>query len=130
MTDSGAEGAFLLHSNGQMTRLEGQRGTTPPCPEARHQAEDVVRIRRRKHLRHLPEIGAVVVVIPPGFSPDWAMDDLWSKPRRLMCQVGARDVTYFIGFEGDRRPHLMHERDLLPTGEKAAAVQLVAAGAP
>jgi hypothetical protein len=64
------------------------------------------------------------MVIPPHFSPDWAMDDLWGEPRRLMHRVGSRDVTYIVGFEDIKTPYLLHERDLLPTGERSAPVRL------
>ena len=120
-----SEGAFLI-GNGQITRIEGQRGTTPDCPEALFKKTSVVRLRRRKHLSHLPEKGAVVAVVPPGFSPDHALDDLWGRPRRLMHQVPAKKVTYIIAFEGDTKPHLMHERDLIATDDPPAEIGFAA----
>jgi ATP sulfurylase len=75
----------------------------------------------------LPERGVVVVAVPPGFSPDWAMDDWWQQPRRLMCQVGKRGITYIVAFEGMTKPHLFHEKVLLPTGETSAEIKRVAA---
>ncbi len=119
------EGAFLI-GNGQLTKLEGQRGTTPECPEAKFQKAGVVRVRRLAHLKHLPERGAVVAVVPPGFSPDHAWDDLCGRPRRLMHQVPARIVRYIVAFEGDQTPHLLRERDLLPTDEPPAEISFAA----
>ena len=66
--------AFLIGPGGQVTKLQGPRGTTPDCPQAKFQPNEIVRIRRLRHLRHLPEIGAIAAVIPPGFSPDHAWD--------------------------------------------------------
>jgi hypothetical protein len=115
------EGVFLI-GNGMVTVLEGERGVTPECPEAKFQRNAVVRIRRLKHLRRLPEKGAIAAVVPPGFSPDHAWDDLRGLPRRLMHQVAARKVTYIVAFEGDPKPHLMHEADLLPTSDPPAEI--------
>jgi hypothetical protein len=120
------DGAFLIGPSGQLTRLEGERGTTPECPEAKFKRSDVVKVRRLKHLKHLPAIGAVVTVIPPQFSPDWAWADTLGKPRPLMCQVGARTVTYIIAFEGDPNPHLLRESYLLPTNEPPAEIGFAA----
>jgi hypothetical protein len=121
-----SEKVFLIGPNGQISTLTGPRGVTPECAYARFHILDVVRVRRLKHLRHLPELGAVVAVVPPGFSPDHAWDDLCGRPRRLMCQVGARIVKYIVAFEGDKAPHLMRERDLLPTDEPPAEVSFAA----
>ena len=43
--------AFILGPGGRITPLQGPRGTTPECPEAKFKKSDVVRIRRLKHLR-------------------------------------------------------------------------------
>jgi hypothetical protein len=115
------EGAFLI-GNGQISRIIGERGTTPECPEAKFKKRDVVRVRRLKHLKHLPVMGAVAAVVPPGFSPDWAWADLCGKPRALMCRVPARGVTYIVAFEGDPTPHLLREAYLLPTSEPPAEI--------
>ena len=115
--------AFLLGPGGQMTRLQGPHGTTPECPEAKFSVRQVVRVRRLKHLRHLPVLGAVVAVVPPNFSPDHAWDDLYGRPRRLMCQVPVRHVTYIVAFEGDQAPHLLREAYLLPTNEPPADIK-------
>ena len=115
--------AFIFGPGGQMARMEGPLGVTPDCPAAKFKKNEVVRVRRLKHLRHLPERGAVVAVVPPGFSPDHAWDDLRGQPRRLMHQVPARIVTYIVAFEGDQTPHLLRESYLLPApGEPPAEV--------
>ena len=111
-----------------MTRLEGQRGATPECPSAKFKKGDVVRVRRLKHLRHLPDIAAIAVVIPPNFSPDWAMADLRGAPRPLMAQVGSNAITYIVGFDGNPTPYLIKERYLLPSDE--APVEIKIEGAP
>jgi hypothetical protein len=46
------------------------------------------------------------------------------NPRPLMCQVGARHVTYIVAFEGDPRPTLLREKYLLPTREPSAEMRL------
>jgi hypothetical protein len=101
-----------LIGNGEMVRIEGQRGITPDCPEALFKINDTVRVRRLKHLKDLPEIGAVAAVVPPGFSPDWAWADLCGRPRPLMHQVPSRHISYIVAFEGDRKPHLLREKYL------------------
>ena len=111
-----AGAAFLLGPGGQVSVLTGQRGTTPECPEALFKVGDVVKVRRLKHLRHLPELAAIAVVIPPGFSPDWALADWRGDPRPLMYQVGARCVTYLVGFDNNPTPYLLREGDLRPRG--------------
>lgn len=115
MSEDGA--VFLIGPHGQISKLTGPRGETPPCPSAKFQRGFVVRVRRLKHLKHLPERGAVAAVVPPGFSSDWALDDLCGKPRRLMHQVPVRDVRYIVVFDNDPVPHLIRERDLLPSNE-------------
>jgi hypothetical protein len=122
------ETVLLLGPGGQMTRLEGPRGTTPECPVAKFKKGDVVRIRRLKHLRDLPDIAAVAVVIPPNFSPDWAMADLRGKPRPLMAQVGSKAITYIVGFDGNPTPYLIKEKYLLPSGEPPVEIKIE--GAP
>jgi hypothetical protein len=115
--------AFILGPNGQMSEIIGERGTTPSHLAAKFKVNETALIRKRKHLGELRgRLCAIAAVIPPGFSPDWALADLRGAPRPLMCQVGARDVTYLVGFENDRRPWLIHERDLLPSGEPPANI--------
>ena len=116
-------GAFLI-GNGQITRIEGPRGTTPECPEAKFKKRDVVRVRRLKHLNHLPEMGAVVAVVPPGFSPDHAWDDLHGRPRRLMYQAPSRHIMYILAFANGTAPNLLREAYLLPTNEPPADIRL------
>lgn len=116
------EGGFLIGPGGQFLELRGPTGVTPDCPEALFQKNAVVRVRRLEHLKHLPELGAVVAVVPPGFSPDWAWDDLCGRPRRLLHQVPTNKVQYIVAFEGDQTPHLMRERDLVATKEPPAEV--------
>jgi len=117
------EQAFIIGPNGQFMSLEGPRGTTPECPEALFKINETVKVRRLKHLRGLPEIGAVVAVVPPGFSPDHAWDDLCKRPRRLLAQVGARHITYLVAFEGDQTPHLLREKYLKATDLPPAEVR-------
>lgn len=112
------EGAWLI-GNGKFTPLRGQVGETPPCPDALHKINDLVKIRRLKHLLGFPELAVVVAVVPPHFSPDWAWADVLKKPRPLMCQVGARYVQYIVGMEGRETPLLIREKWLKATGETA-----------
>jgi hypothetical protein len=112
--------AFLI-GNGLVTTITGARGTTPECVGAKFARGQVVRVRRLKHLRSLPELGVVAVAISPGFSPDWAWDDLRGLPRRLMAQVGSRVITYLVAFEGDDCPHILRESSLLPAPGHATA---------
>lgn len=121
-------GAFLIGPGGQMHEIQGQHGTTPLHPDARFKKGDVVRVRRLKHLKDLPERGAVAAVVPPGFSPDWAWDDLCGRPRRLMHQVPSRSIKCIVAFEGSLTPHLIRERDLLPTDEAPVEISFAAEG--
>ena len=120
--------AFLFGPGGQMQEITGPIGTTPPCPEALFKYGDVVRVRRLSYLRHLPEHGAVVAIIPPHFSPDWAWADLCGRPRPLMHQVGARVVSYLVAFEGDRTPHLLREKYLRASDQPPAEIKFVREG--
>ena len=44
-------------------------------------------------------------------------------PRRLMCQVPDKAVTYLVAFEGDPKPHILREKYLLPApGELPATI--------
>jgi hypothetical protein len=114
--------SVFIIGNGKVSWVEGPRGTTPPSPGAKFKVRDVVRVRRLKHLRDLPEIAAIVTVIPPNFSPDWAWADTLGKPRPLMCRVGSRKVTYIVAFDGGPSPYLMQERYLLPTNQPPAVI--------
>jgi hypothetical protein len=110
------EEAFLI-GGGKIHRLTGQRGETPPCPQAKFKRGDVVKVRNTKALQHFPREAVVAVAIPPGFSPDYALADLVGEPRPLMEQVGSRVVTYILVRENDPKPYLSRERDLLPSGK-------------
>jgi hypothetical protein len=110
------EQAFLI-GGGKIHRLMGQRGETPPCPEAKFKPGDVMKVRRNKAVGHFPPELVVAVAIPPGFSPDYALADLVGEPRPLMCQVGARKITYILVRENDPKPYCASERDLLPSGK-------------
>jgi len=115
-------GDVFLIGQGQISRIQGQRGKTPPCPEARFQRGDIVRVRNTKALAGFPREAVVAVAIPPGFSPDHALADLVDQPRPLMVQVGARCVTYILVREGDPKPYLARERDLLPSGKEPVEI--------
>lgn len=110
------EGAFLI-GNGQIMRLEGPRGTTPECPEAKFQKGDVVKCRNLRNFSVAGQRGVVAAVVPPGFSPCWAWADLRGEPRPLMCQVPLAKPSYILAMESGRAL-LMKEKYLLPTGEK------------
>ena len=112
------DGAFLI-GNGQITRLEGPHGTTPDCPEAKFQKDDVLKVRQLRGLSVAGQRGVVAAVVPPGFSACWAWADLRGDPRPLMHQVPDRAVTYILAMESGRAL-LMKERYLLPTGEKGS----------
>lgn len=102
---------FII-GNGQMTKITGQHGITPECPNALFKKGDVVKIRNRKHLAALPRELVVAVAIPPDFSPDHALSDLLGEPRDLMVQVGSRRISYILVRENDPKPYLIYERDL------------------
>ena len=112
--------AYLI-GNGQITRLEGPRGETPPCPEAKWQKGDVVEARKLRGLRIAGQRGAVAAVVPPGFSPDWAFADLKGEPRPFMHQVPLRVVSYILAMEGGGAA-LVRERYLRGTGERAEVI--------
>lgn len=88
-------------------------GETPPCPQAKFSRGDVVKVRNTKALKHFPREAVVAVAIPPRFSPDDALADLLAEPRPVMTQVGSRAITYILVVEGDPKPYLARERDLL-----------------
>lgn len=113
--------AFLI-GGGKMQRLVGERGDTPPCPQARFKRGDVVKVRRNQAVGHFPEELVVLVAIPPGFSPDDAMADLVGKPRPFMKRVGRRVVSYILAREGDATAYTCRERDLLPSGKEPVEI--------
>lgn len=118
--------AFLI-GGGQVSRLVGQRGTTPHCPEAKYSRGDVVRVRRNRSVGHFPEELVVLVAIPRGFSPDDALADLLDRPRPLMKREGRRVVSYILAREGDETPYTCGERDLLPSGKKPVEIGTIRA---
>lgn len=93
------------------------RGTTPPCPEAQFQRGTVVRVRNRKALSHFPREAVVAAVVPAGFAADYALADLLDEPRPLMIRKPKRVVTYILVNEGDPKPYLASDADLLPSGK-------------
>lgn len=108
--------AFLI-GGGQVNRLIGERGVTPPCPEAKHKRGDVVKVRRNKAVGHFPEEMIVLTAVPPGFSPDDAIADLVGESRPFMKQVGSRAVTYVLCQEGSPKIYIARDRDLLSSGK-------------
>lgn len=119
-----AEQAFLI-GGGQIQRLSGERGETPPCPEAKFKCGDVVKVRRNQAVGHFPAELIVLVAVPPGFSPDDAMADLVGEPRPLMKQVGRRVVSYILCQEGSPKVYSCRERDLLPSGKEPVEIGTV-----
>lgn len=113
----------IFGPGGQMTRIEGERGVTPPCPIAKFKVSDVVRTRRLKHLGEIAgKICVIAAVVPPRFSPSWALADLRGSPRPLMAVVGSSSVTYLVGFEDDERPWLIKETSLIATDLPSATI--------
>lgn len=115
---------FLI-GGGQIHRLVGQRGETPPCPEAKFKRGDVVRVRRNREAGHFPAKMIVLAVVPPGFSPDDAMADLLGEPRPLMKQVERRSITYIVYDEDSGKHGYLAERNLLPSDDPAVEIGTV-----
>lgn len=119
------EEAFLI-GGGQVHRLIGPRGETPPCADAKFKRGDVVRRRNLKHMRHMPAGEFIVLVaVPPGFSPDHALADLVGEPRPFMAQVGARCITYIAVRENDPKPYLFREHQIQPSGKEPIEIGTV-----
>ena len=121
--------AFLI-GGGQIQRITGRRGVTPPCPKARFKCGDVVRVRRNKTVGHFPSELVILVAVPPNFSPDHALADLLGKPRPLMARVGSRRITYILAREGDQTSYLCGERDLLPSGKEPVEIGTISESVP
>lgn len=119
------DGAFLIGKDGQLHRLTGARGETPPCHDARFKSGDVVKVRRNRSVGHFPPELIVLVAIPPGFSPDDAMADLMGEPRPLMKRVGRRTISYILCLEGDPTAYTCRESDLLPSGKEPVEIGTV-----
>lgn len=109
-------GAWLIGPDGPVA-IDGGTGVTPDYPEAQFKRGDVVKLRRMKALASFPREAIVAAVVPPHFSPDWALADLVGERRPLMHQVGARVVTYILVNEGDPKSYLLKEKHLLPSGK-------------
>lgn len=97
-------------------------GTTPECPEARFKRGDVVKVRNTKALAHFPREAIVAVAVPPGFPGEYALADLLSRPRPLMITRPKRVMSYILVNEGDLRPYLARESDLLPSGKPSVEI--------
>lgn len=121
--------AFLIGA-GKIMAIQGQRGETPPCAEAKFKRGDIVKVRNTKSLAAFPREAVVAVAIPPQFSPDWALADLVGEPRPLMCQVGARGITYILVKQDDPRPYLARERDLLTSDKEPIEIGAVSRASP
>jgi len=118
------EEAFLI-GGGQIHRLVGGRGETPPCPGARFKRGDVVKVRRNQAVGHFPPELIVLVAVPPGFSPNDALADLVGEPRPFMKRVGSRVVTYILCQEGSPKVYLCRESDLLASGKEPIEIGLI-----
>lgn len=112
---------FIIGRNG-LERLVGVRGETSPCAEAKFKRGDIVKVRRNRAVGHFPRELTVLVAVPPGFSPDDAFADLMGEPRPHMKRVGGRTISYILAREGDQKPYLCYERDLLPSGKEPAEI--------
>ena len=108
------EGAFII-GNGQVTPIHGGLHQYKAHDGAKFADNSLVKVRRLKHLKHLPETGAIVACIPAGVSVDHVWADYRGVARPLMCEVPARSAKYIVAFEGDPRPHIIRERDLTAT---------------
>jgi hypothetical protein len=109
--------AFLI-GDGKICRLIGELGETPTCHDAKFKRGDVVRTRRNRAVRHFPAELIVLVAVPPGFSPDDALADLFGESRPLLKQVGRRVVTYILCEHDSPKVYWCRERDLLPSGKE------------
>ena len=109
-------GAFLI-GHGQIHVITGGHGETPPCPSARFKRGDVVKVRRNKRVGHFPAELIALVAIPPDFSPDDALADLFGEARPLMKRVGRRVITYLLCQDGHPNVYWCREADILSSGK-------------
>lgn len=116
--------AFLI-GGGQIHRLVGEIGETPPCSEAKFKRGDVVKVRRNRAVGHFPPELIVLVAVPPGFSPDDALADLMGEPRSLMKSVGRRVVTYILCQDGSSSVYSCRESDLMPSSKEPVQIGTV-----
>lgn len=65
--------------------MNAGRGETPACEAAIFKPGAVVKVRNTKALKNFPREAVVLVAIPPGFSPDWALADLVGEPRPALA---------------------------------------------
>lgn len=84
-------------------------GTTPACPQAKYHCGDVMRWGKLE--------AAIIGIVPPGFSAEYALADLLGEPRPLMIRREKRCVCYILAREGDPSPYLVAESRLRPTGQ-------------
>ena len=106
-------------SNPPLLVLNAGTHAYAPVAGAKFPDNSLVKVRRLKHLRHLPEIGAVLACVPAGVSPSYVLADRLGLPRPLMIQQEYRSTYYLIAFEDDSTPHLLRERDLIATEGEA-----------
>lgn len=102
--------------NPALLALNAGHGTTPSC-ESTHKRGDVVKVRRTKALADFPPEAVVICVVPPHFSPDYAVADMFGEPRPLMIREGSRCVTYILAREGDPQHYIARDKHLIATGE-------------
>lgn len=102
------------------------RGETPATAEAKFNRGDVVKVRNKRSLAGFPREAVVAVAVPIGFPADHALADLLGEPRPLMISTPARVITYILVKEGDPKPYLVRERDLLPSGKEPVEIRSIA----
>lgn len=119
--------AFLI-CGGKFHEIIGEKGETPPCPQARFKRGDIVTPRRNKAVGHFPSELIVLVAVPPGFSRDDALADLLGEPRPLMKRVGERSITYILCSGENSGVYSCRERDLLPSGKDSIEIGTVSRG--
>lgn len=105
----------ILIANSALMVTDAGRGTTPEC-SSRFKRGDVVRVRNMEAVRHMPRRAIVAAVVPPNFSPDWALADLLGEPRPLMATKPYYGVSYILVNQGDKTPYLVKEKYLMPSG--------------
>lgn len=110
-----------------MSEITGMRGETPRCSEARFKRGDIVLRRKLHFLQSMREEFIVLVAIPPGFSPDYALADLFDKSRPLMHRVGSKAISYLLHAEGGDRAYLLKEAHLLPSGKEPVEIGSISA---
>jgi hypothetical protein len=74
-------------------------------------------VRNKASLAGFPREAVVAVAVPPGFPADYALADLLNGPRPLVIRRPRRAISYILVNEGDPKPYLALESDLLPSGK-------------